>query len=133
MFAASDSPRTRSVTDRAWLEKKIAACPAELPAPIKIHIFSLRQTGIAARRTVVDAGADESIDRIDLEAPPLHAHRENDRPRPENVAPVQGDGHLDRVDAFDAAGHHDLSAQPLRLLQRPARELVPGDAIGNPV
>ena len=37
-----------------------------------------------------------------------------------------------RVDAFDPAGHDDLGAQPLRLLQRPARELVPGDAEWEP-
>ena len=37
-----------------------------------------------------------------------------------------------RVDAFDPAGHDDLSAQPLGLLQRPARELVPGDAEWEP-
>jgi hypothetical protein len=39
MLAASDSPRTRSVTDRAWLEKKMAAWPAELPAPIRYTSF----------------------------------------------------------------------------------------------
>ena len=100
--------------------------------PDQIHIVSLRQTGVAACRTVVDTGADESIDRIDLEAPPLHAHRENDRPRPENVASIQRDGHVGRVDGFDPAGHDDLSAQPLRLLQRPAREFVPGDAVWEP-
>ncbi|MNW60878.1 hypothetical protein D3C74_389010 [compost metagenome] len=33
MLAPSDSPRTSIVTDRACREKKIAACPAEFPAP----------------------------------------------------------------------------------------------------
>src|SRR4051794_16037328 len=88
--------------------------------------------GVAACRTVVDTGADESIDRIDLEAPPLHARGEDDRPRSENVASIQPDGQVGRVDAFDPAGHDDLSAQPLRLLQRPARELVPRDAEWDP-
>ena len=97
----------------------------------QIHIVSLRQTGVAACRAVVDTGADESIDRIDLEASPLHAHREHDRPRSENVASIQRDGHVGGVDAFDPTGHDDLSAQPLRLLQRPARELVSGDAEGE--
>jgi hypothetical protein len=106
--------------------------PGRVAGPDQIHIVSLRQTGVAACRTVVDAGADESIDRIDFEAPPFHAHRENDRPRSENVASIQRDGHVDRVDGFDAAGHDDLSAQPLRLLERPARELVPGDAVWEP-
>jgi hypothetical protein len=43
------------------------------------------------------------------------------------AASIQRDGQAGRVDVFDAAGHDDLSAQPFRLLQRPARELVPGD------
>ena len=34
MLASSDSPRTSIVTDRACREKKSAACPAELPAPM---------------------------------------------------------------------------------------------------
>jgi hypothetical protein len=88
---------------------------------------SLRQTGVAACRTVVDTGADESIDRIDLKASPLHAHREHDRLRSENIASIQGDGQVGGVDPFDPTGHYDLSAQPLRLLQRPARELVTGN------
>ena len=33
MLFSSPSPRQRIVTLRAWFEKKIAACPAELPAP----------------------------------------------------------------------------------------------------
>src|SRR5947207_2681992 len=45
---------------------------------------------------------------------------------------IQGDGQVCRVDAFDPAGHDDLSAQPLRLLQSPARELVPRDAEWEP-
>ena len=34
MLFSSASPRKRIVTLRAWLAKKIAACPAELPAPM---------------------------------------------------------------------------------------------------
>ena len=33
MLFSSASPRQRIVTLRAWLEKNIAAWPAELPAP----------------------------------------------------------------------------------------------------
>ena len=33
MLFSSASPRQRIVTARAWLAKKSAACPAELPAP----------------------------------------------------------------------------------------------------
>ena len=94
----------------------------------QIHVVSLRQTGVAACGTVVDTGADESIDRIDLEAPPFHAHREHDRLRSENVTSIQPDGQFCRVDGFDPARHDNLGAQPLRLLQCPARELIPRDA-----
>src|SRR5256885_518163 len=100
--------------------------------PDQIYIVSLRQTGVAARRTVVDTGADKPIDRIQLKAPPLHAHREDNRPRSENVASIQPDGQFGRVDAFDPTGHDDLGAQPLRLLQRTTREIVPGDAKWEP-
>ena len=34
MLFSSASPRHTMVTVRAWLEKKSAACPAELPAPM---------------------------------------------------------------------------------------------------
>ena len=33
MLFSRPSPRQTIVTLRAWLEKNIAACPAELPAP----------------------------------------------------------------------------------------------------
>ena len=33
MLFSSVSPRQRMVTLLAWVEKNIAACPAELPAP----------------------------------------------------------------------------------------------------
>ena len=35
MLFSSERPRTTSVTVRAWLAKNIAACPAELPAPMR--------------------------------------------------------------------------------------------------
>ena len=35
MLLASESPRTTSVTWRAWLAKCSAAWPAELPAPMR--------------------------------------------------------------------------------------------------
>ena len=35
MLFSSESPRTTSVTVRAWLAKNSAAWPAELPAPMR--------------------------------------------------------------------------------------------------
>ena len=35
MDFSSEPPRTTRVTFRAWLAKKIAAWPAELPAPMR--------------------------------------------------------------------------------------------------
>ena len=39
MLSASDGPRTRMVTSRAYLERYIAAWPAELPAPTMNALF----------------------------------------------------------------------------------------------
>ena len=61
-----------------------------------------------------------SISRL----PPRDAAGEDDRPRAEHVAAVEV--HLARpgVDPLDRPGHEDLGAEPPRLLQRAARELV---------
>ena len=60
--------------------------------------------------------------------PPRDAAGEDDRPRPQDVAAVEV--HLARrgVDPRDRPRHEDLGAEPPRLLQRAARQLVARDA-----
>ena len=70
----------------------------------------------------------EPVEALDREAAPRHAAREDDRLRAEDVAAVEVDVTRRRVDAGDRAGDEDLGAEPLGLLERPVRELVPGHA-----
>jgi hypothetical protein len=92
MLASSDSPRTTRVRVRAWWQKNMATWPAESPAPISIDVTALRQTGVAACRSVDDASADEGIDGIAGQARPVHAQREDDRRSPQHLAAVERDG-----------------------------------------
>ena len=110
MLSASDSPCTKaSPIVRGWRRRRPPGL-AELPAPIMYTSFPFARLA-SLRRTVVHPGADEPIDGIDLQAPPLHACRENDRPRPDDVASVQRHGHLSGIDALDPPRHDDLGAQ----------------------
>ena len=61
MLFSSASPRHTIVTLRAWLEKKSAACPAELPGADDVHVEPVRVGRLAARRAVVDALADQRL------------------------------------------------------------------------
>ncbi len=82
---------------------------------------------LAASRTVEDALSGKPVDPLDGQAPPRDAAREDDRPRSEDVAAVEvylaGRG----IDARDRPRHDDLRAEPPRLPQRTARQLVAGD------
>ena len=61
---------------------------------------------------------------VDRQLPPRDAAGEDDRPRAQDVAAVEV--HLARrgVDPRDRPGDEDLGAEPARLLQRAARQLV---------
>ena len=128
MLFSSVSPRQRIVTLRAWVEKNIAACPAELPAPTMWTSRPWVFGRLAARRAVGDALPGEPVEAVDRQLPPRDAAGEDDRPRPQDVAAVEV--HLARrgVDPRDRPGDEDLGAEPPRLLQRAARQLVAGDA-----
>ena len=71
---------------------------------------------------------DQAVEALDRELPPGDAAGEDDRPRAQDVAAVEV--HLARrgVDPRDRPGDEDLGAEPARLLQRAARELVARDA-----
>ena len=93
-----------------------------------VDVEAVRVRRLAARRAVEDALADEPVEALDRELPPRDAAGEDDRPRAQDVAAVEV--HLARrgVDPRDRARDEDLGAEPPRLLQRAARELVARDA-----
>ena len=123
MLRSSDSPRHMIVTLRAWEEKNSAACPAELPAPTMwtsrpwVAGASLRAAPYAMPLPASRSKPSRSSCR---QATP----GEDDRPRPQDVAAVEVQLAVDRVDALDRARDEDLGAEPARLLERAARELV---------
>ena len=83
------SPRQRIVTLRAWFEKNIAACPAELPGADEVDVEAVRARGLAPRGAVGDALAGQPVEAVHLELPPCDAARQDDRPRPQHVAAVE--------------------------------------------
>ena len=124
MLFSSVSPRQRIVTLRACVEKNSAACPAELPGADDVHVQAVDVRRLAARRAVGDALAGEPVEAVDRQAPPGDAAGEDDRPRAQDVAVVEVHLARRRVDPRDRPGHEDLGAEPARLLQRSARQLV---------
>ncbi len=105
----------------------MAACPAELPAPTmwtsRPWVFAASLRAAPYEMPLPASRSNPSIDRL----PPRDAAGEDDRPRPQDVAAVEV--HLTRrgVDPRDRPGHEDLGAEPPRLLQRTARQLVARD------
>ena len=87
---------------------------------------------VAARRAVGDAVPGEPLEALDRQVAPDDAAREDDRPRPQDVAAVQVHLVGRRVDARDRPGHQDLRAQPARLTQRAIRQFLAGHARGEP-
>src|SRR5262245_44267349 len=96
-----------------------------------MDVQPLRDHRLASRGPVVDALAEEAIHALDAEPTPLDTRREDDRPRDHALAPVdavQEDLARRRIDVGDRARDQDLRPETLRLLERPPRQLVPGDA-----
>src|SRR5215218_4251343 len=124
MLFASVSPRQTIVTLLAWLEKNMAACPAELPAPT---MWTSRPWVFTAslRAAVRDALPREPVESRDRQAPPGDAASEDHALRPQDVAAVEVHMTCPRVDPCGRPGDEDLGAEPSRLLQRTARELGP--------
>jgi hypothetical protein len=96
-----------------------------------VNVEAVSARGFAACGAVEDAPAGEAVEALDRQAAPGDAAGEDDRPSPQDVAPVEV--HLMRcgVDAFDRAGDEDLGAEPVCLLERTARERFTGDARGE--
>ena len=67
----------------------------------------------------------KAVEPLDLELPPRDPAGENDRVRSQEIAAIEMDLMRRRVDPRDRPCNKDLGAEPARLLERPARELVP--------
>ena len=87
--------------------------------------------GLAACGAVGDPLSDEPVEPVDRQPPPGDATREDDGARVQDIAAVEV--HLAglRVDPRDRPGDEDLGAEPARLLQRTAGELVARHARGE--
>ena len=97
-----------------------------------VDVLAVGAARIGARGAVGDPLAGEPLEAVDLEAPPRDAAGEDDRLRLEDVAAVEVDAARRRVDPLERPGDEDLGAEALRLLQRPPRQLVAGDAGREP-
>ena len=56
------------------------------------HDMDIQPVGVrrlAARRAISDAFSSQRVDPLDRQSPPRHTAREDDRPRAENVSPVE--------------------------------------------
>src|SRR5262249_27255605 len=92
-----------------------------------VDVEAVRARSLAARGAVEDPLADQPVEALDRQLPPRDSPRDDDRPGAEDVAAVEVHLAARRVDARDRARDEDLGAEPARLLQRAARELVAGD------
>ena len=82
----------------------------------------------AARGSVEDASAGKTLEAVDRQMSPRDPASKNDRPRLQDVATVEVHLVLRSIDARDRAGDDYLGAEPARLLKRPVRKRVAGDA-----
>jgi hypothetical protein len=99
-----------------------------VPRTDDVNVEAVCVGRFAPRRTVRDPLAGEAVEALDRQTAPRDAAREDDRPRAQRVAAVEV--HLTRrgVEAHDLSCHEELGAEPPRLLQRAARQLVAGHA-----
>ena len=112
MLFSSPWPRQRIVTLRAWVEKNIAAWPDELPAPTMWMSWPCVPAASLRAAPYAIALPGEPVESVERQPPPRDPAREDDRPRPEDVAAVEL--HLPRlgVEPRGRPGHEDLGAEP---------------------
>ena len=124
MLFSSPSPRQRIVTLRACVEKNIAACPAELPAPTmctsRPWTFGASLRAAPYEMPLPASRSKPSIASCRQETPHARMIVRARRTSP----PSRCTWRVVRVDARDRARDEDLGAEPPRLLQRAARQLV---------
>ena len=63
--------------------------PGRVAGPDDVHVQPVRVPRLVARRSVVDALAGEAVEALDRQPPPGYAAGEDDRPRAQDVTPVQ--------------------------------------------
>ena len=102
--------------------------PGRVAGADDVDVEPVHVRRLAAGGAVEDALADEPVEAVDRELPPRDAAGEDDRPRAQHVAAVEVHLVRHRVDPRDRPRDEDLGAEPPRLLQRAARELVARDA-----
>ena len=86
---------------------------------------------LAARGAVRDPLAGQPVEPVDRQLPPGDSAGQDDRPRAQDVTAVEVELTARDVQPLDRAGHEDLGAEPARLLERAARQLVAGHARGE--
>ncbi len=102
-----------------------------VPGPEDVHVKAVGVGGLAARRAVEEPLAHEAVEALDRELAPGDPAGEDDRPRPQDVAAVEVHLVRRRIDPRDATRDQDLGAEPARLLERAARQLVARHARGE--
>ena len=89
-----------------------------------VDVEPVRPSGVAPCGAVRDALPNEPVEPVRLELPPGDTGRENDRPRAQGVPAVEVHDAVVRIDVRDRSGDEDLGAEPARLLEGAARQLV---------
>src|SRR5262249_13593558 len=114
-------PRRGGGEEQARLPRRVARTH-----DMDVQAVSVRR--FAAGDAVEDALPGQPVEPLDRHVPPRDAAGEDDRPRPQNVTAVEMDLPRRGVHPRDRPGYEDLSAEPPRLMQRTARQLVARDA-----
>ena len=128
MLFSSPSPRQRIVTLRAWVEKNIAAWPDEFPAPTMwmswpcVPAASLRAAPYATPFPASRSNPSSVSCRHATPHARMIVRARRTSPPSRCTCRVAASIRVDRP------GHEDLGAEPARLQQRTARELVAGHA-----
>ena len=97
-----------------------------------VHVEPVGVRRLAACRSVRDSLSRQPIEPVGGQLPPRDAAREDDRLRLQDIAAVEEQLAGAGVDPLDRARHEDLCAEPPRLLERAARQLIARDAGREP-
>ncbi len=134
MDAARLAPRMRIVTLAGVVGEEDGRLPGRVAAAHEDHLAALHRRCLRARRAVEDARPDATrrgrrpaARGRRRRSPGSRRERQIERP-PSRVTVWHS---LVRRDRLDAARDDDLGAEALRLLGRPAREVVSGHAVGK--
>ncbi len=114
--------------DTACVARKVHRCLAGgVSGADDVDIDAVRVRGLGGGGAVVDALPAEPLEAADAEPAPRDTGCEDDRASVDDASAVEVNVAVRRVDPLDRPRYEDLSAEPPRLLESPARELVAGD------